>query len=118
MTIRNARLHPDAIVPVGDTTVLTANGATTLTVPAGATGVILQGQWASGTAYAAANDGIYWSITAVQSEAGTGFALDTVNTPFLLWFNPVETESVYLWLVDNAVLTYLFVARATGRNTI
>ena len=112
MTIRNARLHPDAIVPVGSTTVTSPNGAATLTAPVGATGIILQGQWASGTAYAAANDGIYWSLTAVQSEASQGFSLDTANTPFILWFNRDVTPYVYLWCVDNAVLTYLWVAKA------
>ena len=116
MTIRNARLHPHAFVPVGDIVVLTDNGATTLTVPAGATGIILQGAWSSGTSYVAANDAIYWSVTAVQTAAGEGFSLDTVNTPLTLWFDPVATESIYLWLVDSATLTYLFITKAGGRN--
>jgi hypothetical protein len=116
MTIRNARLHQNAIVPVGSLTTLTDNGATTLAVPTGATGIILQGNWASGTAYAEANDGIYWSITAVQSAADQGFSLSTVNEPYTLWFDPVVTTSIYLWLVDNAVVHYQFVAKAGGAN--
>jgi hypothetical protein len=116
MTIRNARIHRDAIVPIGSVTALTTNGATTLTVPTGATGIILQGAWMSGTSYAAANDAIYYSLTAVQTAAGEGFALGSDLGVTQLMFDPVQTPSVYVWLVDNAELTYLFITKAGGRN--
>jgi hypothetical protein len=114
MPQRHTRLHPSAITPVGSVTVLTTNGATTLTAPAKTTGILLQGSWASGTAYAEANDGIYWSLTTVQTAASEGFTLDPDNEPLFLWWDTVQTPNIYLWLVDDATLKYMwFTATST-----
>ena len=115
MTIRNARIHRDAIVPVGNVTTLTDNGATTLAVPTGATGIMMQGSLA-GASYVEADDGIYYSLTAVQTAAGEGFSLGSTLEVTQLMLDPVQTPSVYVWLVDNAELTYLFITKAGGRN--
>ena len=115
MTIRNTRLHPDAFVPVGNVTTLTTNGATTLTVPSGATGIMMQGSLA-GASYVAADDGIYYSLTTVQTAADEGFSLPQDLEITKITFDPVQTPSIYVWLVDNAKLTYLFITKAGGRN--
>ena len=116
MPIRNVRLRPDAIVPVGNVTTLTTNGATTLTVPTGATGIMMQGSWA-GTSYVAADDGIYYSLTTVQTAADEGFSLGSdIEEITRLMLDPVQTPSIYVWLVDNAELTYLFITKAGGIN--
>jgi hypothetical protein len=115
MTIRNARIHRDAIVPVGVVTTITTNGATTLAVPTGATGIMMQGSFA-GASYVEADDAIYYSLTAVQTAAGEGFSLGSTSEVTQFFFDPVQTPSVYVWLVDNAELTYLFISKAGGRN--
>jgi hypothetical protein len=115
MTVRNVRLHPDAIVPVGNVTTLTTNGATTLTVPSGATGIMMQGSLA-GASYVEADDGIYYSLTTEQTAADEGFSLCTDLEITRVMFDPVQTPSIYGWLVDNAELTYLFITKAGGRN--
>jgi len=115
MTIRNARLHHDAFVPVGVVTVLTDNGATTLTVPTGATGIMMQGSVA-GESYVADDDAIYYSLTTVQTAADEGFSLPQDLEVTRIMIDPVQTPSIYVWLVDNAELTYLFITKAGGVN--
>jgi hypothetical protein len=115
MPIRNSRIHPDAIVPVGNVTTITTNGATTLTVPSGATGIMMLGSIA-GASYVAADDGIYYSLTTVQTAADEGFSLGTSEEVTKIMFDLVQTQSIYVWLVDNAELTYLFITKAGGIN--
>jgi hypothetical protein len=111
----NSRIHHDAIVPVGNVTTLTTNEATTLTVPTGATGIMMQGSLA-GASYSEADDGIYYSLTTVQTAADEGFSLCTDLEITKIMVDPVQTPSIYVWLVNNAELTYLFVTKAGGRN--
>ena len=113
--MRNQRLSQDAVVPVGNTTILTTNGATTLAVPVGASGIMMEGLWAS-TSYVKADDAVYWSVSAAMTAVDQGFSLSNVREPFILWFDPVAVPYIYMWLVNNATCVYLFLAKAGGKS--
>jgi hypothetical protein len=94
----NRRIHHDAHVPVGNTTVLTTDNAVTLAVPAGASGIILQNLFTNGS---------YWRLTSAMSAADQGFKLDL--TPIGIWFTE-QTTNVYLWIHPSDSIVYQFVA--------
>lgn len=96
---RNTRLHPDAVIPIGSLTVETTDGAVTLTVPDGASGIIMQNL---------ATNGSYWNLTAAMSGANQGFKFGTSRE--LVWFNPKQVGSVYLYLHASDSIVYQFVA--------
>lgn len=95
---RNTRLHPDGVTPVGSTTVETTDGAVTLTVPEGASGIIMQNL---------STNGSYWALDAAMSAADTGFKFGTGRE--LVWFNPKQVPSVFLYLHASDSIVYQFV---------
>lgn len=97
MVTRNTRLHPDALIPIGNTTVDTTNGSVSLTVPTGASGIIMQNL---GTA------GSYWSFQ-LMSGSATGFKFTTAKE--VVWFSS-QIPTIYLWLADADSVVYQFVA--------
>ena len=97
MTTRNTRLHPDAVIPVGAIDVETDTGAVTLTVPTGASGIIMQNLAANGS---------YWSFSAMTDvDQGFKFGTDIER----VWFNG-QTSSIYLFLHADDSIVYQFVA--------
>jgi hypothetical protein len=93
----NTRQHPDALIPVGNCTVDTTNGAKELEVPVGASGIIMQNL---------ATNGSYWSFQAMESAA-TGFKFGTGRET--VWFNH-QTSSIFLFLHNDDSIVYQFVA--------
>ena len=96
---RNTRLHPNATVPVADAVVEDTNGAVTLTVPAGASGIMFQNLGANSS---------YWSLDGAMSAVDTGFKISTMRQAF--WFSPVDVTSIYLFLHNDDLVIYQFVA--------
>jgi hypothetical protein len=94
----NTRIHPDALIPVGDCTLVTTNGAVTLTVPDEASGVLMQNL---------ATNGSYWNTSATMTGVDQGFKFDA--SPLLMWFTS-QTPYVYLYLHDDDTIVYQFVA--------
>ena len=101
MTTRNTRLHPDAVIPVADAVVETDDGATTVAVPTGASGIMIQNLAANGS---------YWSFDGAMTGADEGFKLG--STRELIWFSPTHVTNVYLYLHANDSVIYQFVAPA------
>ena len=99
MAKTNTRIHPDAVCPIGTGTVLTTYGSTTLTVPDYASGIMFQSLTANAS---------YWSVDAAMDGTGQGFKISTFRE--LIWFNPFQLSSIYLFLHDDDSVVYQFIA--------
>jgi hypothetical protein len=96
MTLKHSNL---AIVTVGSHTRVTADGAATLTKPAGATGILIQNTAVAGTATA----GLKFTIDGVTAASATvGFILEAGDAPAR-----IDTiNNVLVFLDSNAELEY------------
>lgn len=111
MTYR-ARLHPDAIRPVGAHVFVNTPGAYNIEVPDGASGIIMQRHTdRDGTV----NSQVYFDeheentpMTAVDQ----GFSLPSGGGIVHWWFDPSVTKWFNFWLQANGELFYHFISPA------
>lgn len=96
---RNTRIHPNAIIPLADAVVETTDGAVTVAVPTGASGIMLQNLGSNAS---------YWTVDGAMSGAGEGFKLGTIREVF--WFSPSHVTNIYLYLDAADSVIYQFVA--------
>lgn len=98
MTARNTRVHTDAVIPIGNLTLETDNGAVTLTIPDGASGITFQNLGTGGS---------YASFTGTMAAGGLGFKFGTARET--VWFG-TQIDYVYLWLHDDDTIVYQWLA--------
>lgn len=105
-----SRIHRDAYAQVATDAQVTANGATTLTVPAGATGIKMSNVLAYATSFATngATYSLYEALAGLDegmpiAQPNAGGDLETV-----VWFGAGQ-KYVYLFLSNPATVNYCFI---------
>lgn len=103
------RLHPDTVTFVGNEVGNETDGASSITVPDGANGIMFQGHSELPT-----SDHTYISFTQPLTDTTKGLEVPELDW-LTIWFNPKEVKTIYIFNESNADFRYQFIRPSVER---